>query len=37
MIKNEMRALAENEKTRVQTYLDLILIIKGCVEALKRE
>jgi len=32
-----LRVLAENEKTREQTYLDLILIIKDCVEALKRE
>jgi len=32
-----LRALAENEKIREKTYLDLILIIKDCVEALKRE
>lgn len=29
-----LRALAENEKAREQTYLDLIVIIKDCVGAL---
>jgi len=31
-----LRSLIENEKNREQTYLDLTLIIKDCIQALKQ-
>jgi len=36
--RNEiLRALIENEKARMQTYLDLTVIIKDCIQILKRQ